>query len=61
MTWNEFVYGLGDVITATFKILKVLGNIPNTIFILLIMGCIGYWLIQLMKFKKEAKANGTIE
>lgn len=61
MTWNEIVYSTGDLFEATFKILPPLGNIPNIIFSLIIFFGLVYWILQLKKFKDEAKRNGTID
>ncbi|KAA3649513.1 MAG: hypothetical protein DWP98_07090 [Bacteroidetes bacterium] len=61
MTWNEFVYGLGDLLEASFEILPVLGNIPNIIFSLIIFFGLVYWIMQLKKFKAEAQRNGTAD
>lgn len=61
MTWNEFVYGLGDLLEASFAILPPLGNIPNAIFTAIIFGGFIYWLMQLNNYKKEAKRTGGIE
>jgi len=61
MTWNEIVYGLGDLITATFKILPTLGNIPNILFSGVIFAGLVYWILELKKYRAEAKKNGTIE
>lgn len=61
MSWNDFVYGLGDLFEATFQILPPLGNLPNVLFTLVIFGGLVYWMGQLNKYKKEAKRNGTIE
>ena len=61
MTWNDLVYGLGDLLEATFEILPPLGNIPNIIFILIIFGSLVYWMIELGKYKKKAKQEGSIE
>ncbi len=61
MTWNEIVYGLGDLLEATFKILPPLGNIPNIIFVLIIIGCLVYWLMELSKYRQKAKEDGSIE
>ena len=61
MTWNDFVYGLGDFLTATFKILPSLGNLPNVIFTLVIFGGLVYWINELKKYKAEAKRTGGIE
>ena len=61
MTWNDFVYGLGDLLTETFTILPILGNIPNILFTLVIMAGLVYWIFELKKYKAEARRNGTIE
>ncbi|MBR9830849.1 DUF6341 family protein [Acidiluteibacter ferrifornacis] len=61
MTWNDLVYGLGDLLEATFEILPPLGNIPNIIFILIIFASLVYWMIELGKYKKKAKQEGSIE
>lgn len=61
MSWNDFVYGLGDFLEATFQILPTLGNLPNALFSLIIFGGLVHWMRQLGKYKKEAQRNGTIE
>jgi len=61
MTWNEFVYGLGDLLEASLSILPTLGNIPNILFSLVIFVGLVYWIFELGKYKKEAHRNGTIE
>ena len=61
MTWNEIVYGLGDLLEETFKILPPLGNIPNILFTLVIFGGLVYWIMELKKYKAEAKRTGGIE
>jgi len=61
MTWNEIVYGLGDLIEATFVILPALGNIPNIIFIAIIFAAFVYWLGELRKYHKEALKTGIKE
>jgi hypothetical protein len=61
MTWNEIVYGLGDLLQMTFEILPPLGNLPNILFSLIIFGSLVYWMKELSKYNKKAKENGTIE
>lgn len=61
MTWNEIVYGLGDLLEATFTILPALGNLPNIIFSLTIFFGLVYWIMELKKYKAIAKQEGTIE
>lgn len=61
MSWNELVYSLGDIFEATFQILPPLGNLPNILFTLALVGGIGFWLLQLKKYKEEAKRNNEME
>tara|TARA_B110000046_G_scaffold49092_1_gene54632 strand:+ start:21627 stop:21812 length:186 start_codon:yes stop_codon:yes gene_type:complete len=61
MSWNEIVYGLGDLLTATFKVLPTLGNLPNILFSAVIFAGLVYWILELKKYKAVAKKNGTIE
>jgi len=57
----EFVYAIGDFITATFELLPMLGNLPNILFTLIIAAGLAYWLRELTKYKAEAKQSGRIE
>ena len=61
MSWNDMVYGLGDLLTATFEILPALGNLPNMLFSAVIFSGLVYWIFELKKYKAAAKKNGTIE
>ena len=61
MTWNDFVYGLGDLMELTFTILPTLGNLPNVLFTLVIFAGLVYWMLELKKYKAEAKKSGGIE
>jgi len=59
--YNDFIYLLGDIFRAIFKILPTLGNLPNYLIALaLVFGAI-YWLRMQKNFNQEAKDNGTIE
>jgi len=61
MYWNDFVYGLGDLFELTFQILPLLGNLPNILFTLVILGGLVYWLKELKNYKIEARNTGGIE
>jgi hypothetical protein len=61
MTWNEIVYGTGELLSETFKILPPLGNIPNIIFSLVIFFGLVYWIMELKKYKGKAQKDGGIE
>ncbi len=61
MSWNEIIYGLGDLLAWTFEILPPLGNLPNALFSAVIFGGIVFWLGQLKKYKAKAKQSGGVE
>mgnify|MGYP001295253777 CR=1 FL=1 len=61
MTWNEIVYGLGDLLEWTFGILPTLGNLPNALFSLVILGGLVFWILELKKYKAKAERTGGIE
>ena len=52
---KDIVYALGDFFTATFKILPVLGNIPNFLFIAIGSVFFIYWLGEMRKHKKAGE------
>ncbi len=49
---NSFFYFLKDFFEATFEILPILGNIPNVIFTLIVVAITGYWINELIKYKR---------
>lgn len=61
MNWNDIVYGLGDLLEASFQILPTLGNLPNILFSLVIFGGLVYWINELKKYKAQSKIDGSIE
>jgi hypothetical protein len=61
ITWTDIFLATGDFFQWIFKGMKVLGQGPNIIYWILIIGGIGYWTWRLARYKKEAERNGTIE
>jgi len=61
MYWNDLVYGLGDFFQWTFKILPILGNIPNNVFLLIGFVLFFYWIKEQHRYNKEAEKNGTLK
>lgn len=61
MNFTELVYAIGDFFQATFKILPLLGNKVNWLFI--IIGFVGmvYWLRKQSKYNKEAESSNTLK
>jgi len=55
MSWNNFVYALGDFFEWTFGILPILGNSVNYIFLALGFIFFFYWMSQMAKHNRERK------
>ena len=53
---RNFFEGLGDLFQATFKILPIAGDIVNSIFMLIIVGGLLYWVIQMRRHKANGEA-----
>lgn len=61
MSWNDFVYGLGDLIFNSFELLKAGGNSVNVFFIAIIAASLAGWVFMQVGYNKEAKQKGTYE
>ena len=61
ITWTDVFYATGDFFEWIFKGMRVLGQGPNVIIWLLIVGILAYWTMRLSRYRKAAQRNGTIE
>jgi hypothetical protein len=61
ITWTDIFNGTGDLFLFLFKGMRALGQIPNVIIWILIIGTLAYWTLRLNRYRKEAKRNGTVE
>lgn len=61
VTWTDIFYGIGDFCQMIFRGMKMLGHGPNVLISLFVIGLLGYWTMRLMRYKKEAARNSTIE
>ncbi|HCY25503.1 MAG TPA: hypothetical protein DHU80_04655, partial [Cryomorphaceae bacterium] len=52
---RNFFEGLGDIFTASFKILPVIGDQVNRIFMLVIASGLIYWVLQMRKHKAKGE------
>ena len=64
MSYTEIIYGIGDVATASFAGLRMLGSGPYGWFnwVLIVVGVVmmAWWMGQMGKYDKEAEENGTM-
>ena len=61
VTWTDIFEGTGSFFQWCFKGMRALGQGPNVVIWILIIGAIGYWAMRISRYKKEAQRNGTIE
>jgi hypothetical protein len=61
ITWTDIFYATGDFFQWIFKGMRVIGQVPNVIIWILIVGILGYWTMRLNRYRKEAHRNSTIE
>ncbi len=61
MSWNEMIYGLGDLMTDSFAILRILGNEFNAFLIVVGFIMATWWTLKLVGFSKQAGSNRSAE
>lgn len=61
ITWTDIFYATGDFFEWIFKGMRVLGHGPNVVIWILIAFVLGYWTMRLLRYKKEAAQNNTVE
>ncbi len=61
VTWTDIFEGTGAFFQWCFKGMRALGQGPNVVIWILIIGAIAYWSMRISRYKKEAQRNGTIE
>lgn len=64
MSYTEIIYGIGDLATASFAALRMLGSGPYGWFnwVLIVVGILmmAWWMGQMGKYDKEAEESGTM-
>jgi hypothetical protein len=61
ITLTDIFYATGDFFEWIFKGMRVLGQGPNILFSTGVIFLLAYWTVRLMRYKKEAEQNSTIE
>jgi hypothetical protein len=61
ITWTDVFYAIGDFFQWIFKGMKAIGQLPNVIIWILIIGGIIYWTLRLTRYHRESQRNSTLE
>jgi hypothetical protein len=61
VTWTDIFEGIGTFSYWIFSGMRALGQGPNVIWWVLIVGGIAYWCMRIAKDRKIAQRNGTYE
>jgi tellurite resistance protein TehA-like permease len=61
ITWTDIFEGTGRFFEWAFKGMKAMGQIPNIFISAFIIGLLVYWCLRIVRYRKEALRNGTIE
>jgi len=61
VTWTDIFEGTGAVFQWIFKGMTKLGHGPNVVIGAFIVGLLGYWCMRIIRYRKEAARNGTLE
>lgn len=66
MSWNELVYGIGDLIFASFDLLKLTAinnqdSIVNWFYIVAIFVLLVVWVKVQADYNKKAEREGTLK
>lgn len=61
ITWTDVFEGIGSFFEWIFRGMYKLGHMPNVCISAFVIFLLAYWTLRLVRYKKEAKRNGTIE
>ena len=61
VTWTDIFEGTGSVFQWIFKGMKAMGQGPNIFISAFVIFLLAYWCMRIIRYKKEAARNGTLE
>ena len=61
ITWTDIFEGIGTFFYWIFKGMKAMGQLPNVMISAFVIFLLAYWCMRIVRYKKEAQRNGTIE
>ncbi len=61
VTWTDIFEGIGDISYKIFAVMRKMGQGPNLFISLFVIGMLTFWIMRIIKYKKEAQRNSTIE
>lgn len=59
--WNDLIYGIGDMIFASFALLEMGSDAVNWFFIGMVAFILVAWVLKQVKYNKEAQETGGYE
>jgi len=57
ITWTDVFEGTGSFFQSIFKGMRVLGQGPNILISIFIIGLLGYWIMRLLRYRKASKGQ----
>ena len=61
ITWTDVFEATGSFFQWIFKGMRAVGHMPNVLISAFVIFLLAFWCLLLVKYKKEAQRNGTIE
>jgi hypothetical protein len=61
ITWTDVFEATGSFFEWIFKGMRAVGHMPNVLISAFVIFLLAFWCLRLVKYKKEAQRNGTIE
>lgn len=66
MSWNDLIYGIGDLIYSSFELLKITAwsnqdSLVNWFYIVAMFVLVVVWVKVQADYNKKAQQNGTLK
>lgn len=61
ITWTDIFEGIGSFFEWSFKGMRALGQLPNVLIGAFIIGMLAFWCLRIIKYKKVASKENSIE
>jgi len=61
VTWTDIFEGTGHFFEWIFRRMREIQPYPNIFISVFVIGMLAFWCIRIIKDKKSAQRNGTVE